>query len=67
MDLVRKARELVPDLQVLTISGNATEESLRVSDLDHCALLSKPFRPRDLDSAVDELLSRRESVSASSI
>ena len=58
MDLVRKARELAPDLKVLTISGNATDESTRAPDLDHCAFLPKPFRPSDLNRAVDELLCR---------
>ena len=64
MDLVRKARELVPDLKVLTISGNAIETSV---DLDHCAFLPKPFRPSDLNRAVDELLHREPSASPGSM
>jgi DNA-binding NtrC family response regulator len=56
MDLVRQARELVPDLKILTISGNANEESIRASSLDRCAFLPKPFRPSDLNRAVAELL-----------
>ena len=56
IDLILKARERVPDLKVLTISGNATEESIRASHLEHCAFLPKPFRPSDLNRAVAELL-----------
>jgi signal transduction histidine kinase len=56
LDLVRKARELMPDLKILTISGNASEESIRASSLDRCAFLPKPFRPSDLERAVGELL-----------
>ena len=56
LDLVRKARELMPDLKILTISGNASEEAIRASYLDRCAFLPKPFRPSDLDRAVAELL-----------
>ena len=56
LDLVRKARELTPDLKILTISGNASEKSIGASDLDRCAFLSKPFRPSDLNRAVGELL-----------
>jgi two-component SAPR family response regulator len=56
VDLVRQARELVPDLKILTISGNANEESIRASSLDRCAFLPKPFRPSDLNRAVAELL-----------
>jgi signal transduction histidine kinase len=56
IDLARKARERMPDLKVLTISGNATEESISASHLEHCAFLPKPFRPSDLNRAVAELL-----------
>ena len=56
VDLVRKARELMPDLKILTISGNADEESIRPSYRDRCAFLPKPFRPSDLNKAVGELL-----------
>jgi two-component system, NtrC family, sensor kinase len=56
LDLVRKARELMPDLKILTISGCAGEESIRASYLDRCAFLPKPFRPSDLNRAVSELL-----------
>ena len=56
VDLVRQARELAPDLKILTISGNANEESIRASSLDRCAFLPKPFRPSDLNRAVAELL-----------
>ena len=56
LDLVRKARELMPDLKILTISGNASEEAIRASYLDRCAFLPKPFRPSDLNRAVAELL-----------
>ena len=56
VDLVHKARELMPDLKILTISGNANEESIRASYRDSCAFLPKPFRPSDLNKAVEELL-----------
>jgi DNA-binding NtrC family response regulator len=55
LDLVRKARELTPDLKILTISGNASEESIRTSDIDSCAFLSKPFRPSELNMPVGDL------------
>jgi signal transduction histidine kinase/CheY-like chemotaxis protein len=55
-DLVRKAWELVPELKVLAISGNATEESIKESCLGRCAFLPKPFRPSDLTAAVHQLL-----------
>jgi two-component system NtrC family sensor kinase len=55
-DLVRKARELVPELKVLTISGNATEETNKESRFGRCAFLPKPFRPSDLTAAVHALL-----------
>jgi two-component SAPR family response regulator len=55
-DLVRQARELLPDLKILTISGNASEESISASSVDRCVFLSKPFRPSDLNRAVVELL-----------
>ena len=56
LDLARKARELIPDLKILTISGNADEEAISASCLDRCAFLAKPFRPSDLNRAVGELL-----------
>ena len=56
LDLARKARELIPDLKILTISGNADEEAISASRLDRCAFLAKPFRPSDLNRAVSELL-----------
>jgi CheY-like chemotaxis protein len=56
LDLVRKARELMPDLKILTISGYASEDSIRASYLDRCAFLPKPFRLSDLNRAVAELL-----------
>jgi two-component system NtrC family sensor kinase len=56
LDLVRHARELMPDLRILTISGNATEEAIRASGLERGAFLAKPFRPSDLTKAVAELL-----------
>jgi two-component system, NtrC family, sensor kinase len=56
LDLARKARELIPDLKILTISGNADEEAIGGSRLDRCAFLAKPFRPSDLNRAVGELL-----------
>jgi signal transduction histidine kinase/CheY-like chemotaxis protein len=56
LDLARKARALIPDLKVLTISGNATEEVIRASCLERGAFLAKPFRPSDLTRAVAELL-----------
>ena len=56
LDLARKARALIPDLKVLTISGNATEEVIRASCLDRGAFLAKPFRPSDLTRAVANLI-----------
>jgi CheY-like chemotaxis protein len=56
LDLARKARELMPDLKILTISGKASEESIRASYLDRCVFLPKPFRPSDLNWTVGELL-----------
>ena len=56
LDLVRKARELMPDLKVLTISGNATEEAVTASCPGRAAFLAKPFRPSDFNRAVAELL-----------
>jgi two-component SAPR family response regulator len=56
LDLVRQARELVPDLKILTISGNASEASIKESYLDRLAFLPKPFRLSDLNRAVGELL-----------
>jgi signal transduction histidine kinase len=55
VDLVRRARELTPDLKVLMISGNAGQETI---DPPHngCAFLSKPFRASDLTRVVDQLL-----------
>jgi len=47
---------LMPDLKILMISGNANEESIRASYRDRCAFLPKPFRPSDLNRAVEELL-----------
>jgi two-component system, NtrC family, sensor kinase len=55
-DLVRKAWELAPELKVLTISGNATEEMIKDACFGRCAFLPKPFRPSDLTAAVHELL-----------
>jgi two-component system CheB/CheR fusion protein len=55
-DLVRQARQLLPDLKILTISGNASEEFIGASPLDRCVFLPKPFRPSDLNRAVVELL-----------
>jgi signal transduction histidine kinase len=55
-ELMHKAWELVPELKVLTISGNATEETLKESRLGRCAFLAKPFRPSDLTSAIHGLL-----------
>ena len=56
LDLVRKARELMPDLKILTISGYASEDSIGASHLGRCAFLPKPFRLSDLNRAVSELL-----------
>jgi len=56
IDLICKARELIPGLKILTISGNTPEESVRASSLDRCTFLSKPFRPSELNRAVGELL-----------
>jgi signal transduction histidine kinase/CheY-like chemotaxis protein len=56
LDLVRQARELMPDLKILTISGNASEASIKASYLDRLAFLPKPFRLSDLNKAVAELL-----------
>jgi len=56
LDLVRKARELMPDLKILTISGYASEDSIRASHIGRCAFLPKPFRLSDLNRAVAELL-----------
>jgi len=56
LDLVRQARELMPDLKILTISGNASESPVRALSLDRLAFLPKPFRPSDLNRAVSELL-----------
>jgi CheY-like chemotaxis protein len=56
LDLVRQARELMPDLKILTISGNASEASIVAPSLDRFAFLSKPFRLSDLNRAVGELL-----------
>jgi two-component system NtrC family sensor kinase len=55
-ELVRKARELSPNVKVLTISGNASEETIRSIHPDGCAFLPKPFRASDLAKAVGELL-----------
>jgi signal transduction histidine kinase len=55
-DLVRKAREQAPDVKILTISGNATEETIRALHADGCTFLAKPFRASDLAKAIDELL-----------
>jgi signal transduction histidine kinase len=55
-ELVRKARELAPDVKVLTISGNASEETIRAIHPDGCAFLPKPFRASDLTKAIDGLL-----------
>jgi DNA-binding NtrC family response regulator len=55
-ELVRRARELAPNVKVLTISGNASEETIRAIHPDGCAFLPKPFRASDLTKAVDELL-----------
>jgi signal transduction histidine kinase/CheY-like chemotaxis protein len=56
LDLVRQARELMPDLKILTISGNASESPIRALSLDRLAFLPKPFRLSDLNRAVGELL-----------
>jgi DNA-binding NtrC family response regulator len=56
LDLVRKARELMPDLKIVAVSGNVTEETIRASRIDRCSFLPKPFRPSDLNRAVGELL-----------
>ena len=56
LDLARKARELMPDLKILTISGKTDEEAISASRLDRCAFLAKPFRPSDLNRAIGELL-----------
>jgi CheY-like chemotaxis protein len=56
LDLVRKARSLIPHLKVLTISGNATEEIIRAACAESGAFLAKPFRPSDLTKAVAKLL-----------
>ena len=56
VDLIRQARELMPDLKILTISGNASEEAVRASCLGRGAFLAKPFRASDLTRAVAKLL-----------
>ena len=56
VDLIRRARELTPHLKVLAMSGNATEDAIKASQLQDCAFLPKPFRPSDLSRAVEELL-----------
>jgi two-component SAPR family response regulator len=56
LDLVRHARQLMPVLKILTISGNASEASIRAPYVDRLAFLPKPFRPSDLNRAVAELL-----------
>jgi signal transduction histidine kinase len=56
LDLAREARELAPDLKILTMSGTDSGESITTSGLDDCAFLSKPFRPADLNKAIDQLL-----------
>jgi signal transduction histidine kinase/CheY-like chemotaxis protein len=56
LDLVRRARELMPDLKILTISGNTSEASIKAPYLDRLAFLPKPFRLSDLNKAVAELL-----------
>jgi len=56
LDLVRRARELMPDLKILTISGNASEAFIKAPYLDRLAFLPKPFRLSDLNKAVAELL-----------
>ena len=56
LDLVRQARELMPDLKILTISGNTSDPSVKAPYLDRFAFLPKPFRPSDLNRAVAELL-----------
>ena len=56
VDLARKARELLPDLKILIMSGNAAEEAIEASGLDRYAFLPKPFRLSELNRAVDDLL-----------
>jgi CheY-like chemotaxis protein len=56
LDLVRQVRTQIPDLKILTISGNVTEEAIRATGLERVAFLAKPFRPSDLTRAVAELL-----------
>src|SRR5262249_19273481 len=56
LDLVQQARELVPDIKILTISGNASEASIKAPYIDRLAFLPKPFRLSDLNRAVGELL-----------
>jgi signal transduction histidine kinase/FixJ family two-component response regulator len=64
LDLVHKARELLPDLKILTISGNATDPSIKGPPLDRLAFLRKPFRLSDLNEAVGQLFSQAVEISS---
>jgi CheY-like chemotaxis protein len=64
LDLVRQARELMPDLKVLTISGNTSDPSIKAPYLDRLAFLRKPFRLSDLNRAVGQLFSHAAEISS---
>ncbi len=54
-DLVRQLRKLIPDLQIILITGlGASMVRQQIEDLRVFQLLEKPFEPRQLIDAVRE-------------
>jgi signal transduction histidine kinase/CheY-like chemotaxis protein len=60
-DLAAKLRALRPDMRVILMSGYAADVVTR-ADLQHAAMIAKPFVPRELATTVREVLDRAVSA-----
>jgi len=56
--LVRRARELYPDLRILFMSGYAEEQLRNSIDIERVAFLSKPFSVQQLGQAARDVLAQ---------
>jgi CheY-like chemotaxis protein len=52
-DVARFARQVIPSIKVVYLSGNSSEESFRALGVPDSAFLEKPFNPQALLSALD--------------
>lgn len=58
-DLAHRARELNPDLPVVYVTSISPDE-WKANGVPHSILISKPFAPSQIRSAVSELLNRSD-------